>query len=69
MKSRLLAAPLIFPMLGIVCAQEGLWQQHITEANLLMGSGRYREARDAYQLTLQDRETSSDDLGTDGRSQ
>jgi hypothetical protein len=56
-------------MLGIVCAQEGLWQQLITEANLLMGSGRYREARDAYQLTLQDRETSSDDLGTDGRSQ
>jgi hypothetical protein len=50
-KSSLLAAPLILLIPEFVCGQEGLWQQHMNEASILFDSGRYKEARAAYELS------------------
>jgi hypothetical protein len=60
MKSSLLAAPLILLIPGTVCGDERLWQEHINEASILFDSGRYKEARAVYELSVKDEETPSD---------
>ena len=44
---------------GTAFGQEGLWQRYMKEADRLEEAGRYKEARVAYQLALQDEETPS----------
>jgi tetratricopeptide (TPR) repeat protein len=45
---------------GIALGQQALWLQHMKEADAFEQAGRYKDAKAAYQLALEDEETPSD---------